>query len=135
MIDLQMAGLKTPARFGKSDAWAEGCVSKTHSEAEAFCIAQGGRLPSVVEIIIGCAQGPECGYDSALIWSGTPDSTTASTTVTENINSYHALIMNNASNLCMIFLAFIGFSAIVYAFVNHFKQKQEYVNVELANDI
>jgi len=67
--------------------------------------------------------------------STSDQSTCASSKISANINSYHALVMDNAPNLC-IFLAIVGFSAIVYAFVTRFKQKPEYSNVDIiANEI
>ena len=44
---------------------------KSFSDAEAFCIAQGGRLPTIIEIESQCVRGTGCGYDSSLIWSST----------------------------------------------------------------
>jgi len=67
------------------------------------------------------------------VGSSSTQSTCASTSLSAKINSYHALMMDNAPNLC-IFLAFVGFSTIVYAFVNQFRQKQEYTNVDIVAD-
>jgi len=60
----------------ESDVWTEGCVTKSWSDAEAFCTTQGGRLPTLDEIENNCVQGSGCQYDSALIWSSTASTTT-----------------------------------------------------------
>jgi len=57
----------------ESDTWAEGCVTKTWSEANTFCHQQSGRLPTLFEIEQNCLQGTGCGYDTELIWSTTQD--------------------------------------------------------------
>jgi len=62
--------------------------------------------------------------------SSSDQSTCASSKISAKINSYHALVMDNAPSLC-IFLAIVGLSAIIYAFVTHFKQKPEYANVDI----
>lgn len=64
-------GTTTCGIWYESDVWDEGCVTKTYSEAVAFCAAQDGRLPTLAEIESGCVQGSGCQYDSALIWSST----------------------------------------------------------------
>jgi len=55
----------------ESDIWADGCVTKSWSEANAFCNQQSGRLPTLFEIEQNCLQGTGCQYDSQLIWSST----------------------------------------------------------------
>jgi len=71
----------------ESDVWTEGCVTKSWSDAESFCTAQGGRLPTLDEIENNCVQGSGCQYDSALIWSSTASTTTIDPTATPSIET------------------------------------------------
>jgi len=67
--------------------------------------------------------------------SSSEQSTCASSQISATLNSYHALMMDNAPNLC-IFLAIVGFFTIVYAFAMRLKPKPDYVNVDnIASEI
>jgi len=88
----------------ESDVWTEGCVTKSFSDAEAFCAAQGGRLPTLAEIEAGCVQGSGCQYDSALIWSST-----ASTLETKvGMKNIIQEALKTSFNISMQVLALIG---------------------------
>jgi len=68
--------------------------------------------------------------------SSSAQSSCTSSKMTAQINSYHALVMESSPTLCFFF-AVVGFSAIIHAFVKHFRQKPEYQNVDdtIANEI
>ena len=48
-----------------------GCQTMNFHDAEAFCISQGARLPTLVEVEDGCVANSGCGYDSVPIWTST----------------------------------------------------------------
>jgi len=77
--DIEITGWAERSTCGEtiwteSDAWLvgeEGCQLMTWWDANLFCQQQGGRLPTVEELIGGCIAGSGCGYDAELIWSST----------------------------------------------------------------
>ena len=47
------------------------CQTLNWRDASAFCASQGGRLPTLDELLADCVKGSGCSFDFIQVWSST----------------------------------------------------------------